>query len=360
MLYKEYRQIIIVEGAIRPDPSLAVRSWKGTCTVDGLFPLPVVAASSTMPRPAVIDIVDQHQQPIGMLLTCRGVDFGIGKFGAAHLAAYLFEIRPDQYAQPGAFGSDYVAVRKDRLKEYKGSFEDSSAIWGGFWHTEASASSPSPPMLHPIAAYPGIKLPTGLHIAAARRSAILPFALERYLKLYHLLELSFDYDTVLRIKALGDDLHGIGKILSQHKWDEFDRLKQLIIDKCADPSAVAKCIEEICTDRKWDGTMDSIFFHFGKDGNPLLKKHVEFKEMVSVYGFTKKGAVDSDVLSQKETDKGVFDTLVLKVAAYWIYRVRCCIAHSRIGEYVLKPEDEEFVEKFAEKLLRRVLMTVLH
>jgi len=59
---------------------------------------------------------------------------------------------------------------------------------------------------------------------------MLPYAFERYLKLYHLLELSFDHDTVEKIRGLGQDLHGIGQILAQHKRDEFDRLKQLLLE----------------------------------------------------------------------------------------------------------------------------------
>ncbi|HEV3307372.1 MAG TPA: hypothetical protein VGZ91_13125 [Candidatus Sulfotelmatobacter sp.] len=303
---------------------------------------------------------DEHLNSIGMLLTCKGDEYDLGKFGAAHLAAYLLDTAPGDYGQPGKFSSDYLLVRKERLKEYKESFMHSSAIWGGFWHAEGSPvlNPPAARTLQPITACTGIKLPTPLHMAAAKRSAMMPYAFERYLKLYHLLELSFDYETVKRIKDLKDDLHGIGQIFSQHRRDEFERLKQLMIEKCSNRGAVASCIEDVCRDRRFDGTTRSIFFDFGKAENPLLEKQTEFEQMVKGPGFNKSGAEKSGVISHKARPD-VFETLVLKTAAYWIYRVRCSIAHNRIGEYVIKPQDEEFVEQFAERLLRQVLATVL-
>ncbi|NES18002.1 MAG: hypothetical protein F6K41_03525 [Symploca sp. SIO3E6] len=53
-----------------------------------------------------------------------------------------------------------------------------------------------------------------------------------------------------------------------------------------------------------------------------------------------------------------YETIIIKIAAYWIYRVRSCIAHNRIGEYIMLPEDEEFIVEFAEPLLREVLYQV--
>lgn len=46
---------------------------------------------------------------------------------------------------------------------------------------------------------------------------------------------------------------------------------------------------------------------------------------------------------------------ILRIVSYWIYRVRCSIAHNKIGEYLLSWEDEEFLVKFAEPLLLEVL-----
>ena len=57
------------------------------------------------------------------------------------------------------------------------------------------------------------------------------------------------------------------------------------------------------------------------------------------------------------TNKG-YDNLVIEFSAYCIYRVRCCISHNRIGEYVMSNDDEGFVVEFAEPLLREVLCQI--
>ncbi|WP_217361105.1 hypothetical protein [Dolichospermum sp. UHCC 0406] len=53
-----------------------------------------------------------------------------------------------------------------------------------------------------------------------------------------------------------------------------------------------------------------------------------------------------------------YDDLVINFSAYCIYRVRCCTAHNRIGEYVMSNDDEGFVVEFAEPLLREVLCQI--
>jgi len=361
MFYLDYKSIAQAEGPNLPDPSLTIGSVEGVCTVDGLYPLPIICASSSFSNGTVIDVQDEQNHALGMILMCKDEEYELQKFGAAYLSAYLFEVAPDQFAQVGKFSRNYFLVRTERIKEYRARFMESSAVWGGFWHSDLETlhHSEAAQAPQPIVAWSGIVMPTSLHKAAAQRSAMLPFAFERYLKLYHLLELSFDHDTVERIKKLGDDLHGIGQILSQHKRDEFDRLKQLVIEKCSDRGVIAKCIEEICKERKWDPTTRAIFFAFGKDGNPFSDKQNQFEQMIRGPGFSLQGAKKSGILSGKEPKQEAFEILCLKTAAYWIYRVRCSIAHNRIGEYVMKPQDEEFVEQFAEKLLRQVLGTVL-
>jgi len=358
MLYKEYKAATRSKDAWKPDASLTVTSVTGTCAVNDLFPLPVVTESISIPRHAAIDILDEQQQPVGIFLTCKNEDYDLGKFGAAHLAAYLLEIPADEVGRPGQFSSDYVLVKKQRLKEYRQNFLEASPIWGGFSHIVPAPISTTP--LLSISAFPGIILPTVLHKEAAKRSAMLPYAFERYLKLYHLLELSFDYDTVVRIRALHDDLHGIGQILSQHKSNELVRLKQLISEKCSNPAAVTNCIEHICANATWHKQIENIFFLFGKDGNPLSDNKAQFVQMVTGPGFNQAGAIASGVITPKQAGQGAFPKLALDLSAYWIYRIRSSIAHSRIGEYVMTPQDEEFVEGFGEKLLRKVLVTVLH
>jgi hypothetical protein len=207
----------------------------------------------------------------------------------------------------------------------------------------------------------GVKLPTDIHIEAARRSVVQPFAFERFLKLYHLLELSFDRHIVLKIQALGHDLKGIGKIFSSMDSKELVRLKQ-IIQESRDGGPVIECIRTLTADVRWRDHIRIVFFEFGKDGNPLANKEEDFLSALETGGYTLRSmqslaGIQSGRLS--EAQQKAFETFSLNLAAYWIYRVRSSIAHNRIGEYLMRAEDEPFVTFFAERLLRCVLTEVL-
>jgi hypothetical protein len=365
MRYQDFLECTIPQEAPRPDPSLTIQAFEETCVVDNLFPLALESVASLYPRDAVCNVEDQENKPIGQLITCKGQPFALNVFSAPYVAAYLCEVSKDSYGLPGQFSRDYLLVRVDRLAEYKASFMASSAIWGGFYHGPTKpVLPPNAPKAAPVLiARTGIILPTELHAEAAMRSVVQPYAFERFLKLYHLLELSFDHDVVEKIRALGDDLRGIGQLLSGYESKEFDRLKQTIMDRCNDVPSIAACLEEICAEHDWHETMKKIFFDFGKSGNPLPDKWDEFQNMLLATGFTQAGAASQGFIAKGNKtvlqDKA-FEKFVLHLSAYWIYRVRSSIAHSRIGEYVMRMEDEEFVEQFAERLLRRILGTVLN
>src|SRR5215831_4096635 len=122
MLYREYKAATHPRESWRPDASLKITSVGGTCAVDDLYPMPVIIESMSISRSAAIDILDEAQQPLGILLTCKNDEYNLPKFGAAHLAAYLLDVHPDGFNQPGKFSSDYVLIRKQRLKEYRSDF----------------------------------------------------------------------------------------------------------------------------------------------------------------------------------------------------------------------------------------------
>lgn len=365
MRYEDFLDCVTTPEAVSPDPSLAVADFEQECTVDDLFPLALDSVASNYPRSTVSDVEDKEKQLIGHLLTCKGQSFTLGAFSAPYLAAYLCDISKVSYGLPGQFSRDYLLVRTSRLAEYRASFMASSSIWGGFCHQSTKPELPiiAPNPLPTLIARAGIVLPTQLHIEAAERSVVQPYAFERFLKLYHLLELSFDNDVVEKIKALGPDLRGIGQLLSSYESKEFERLKQTITDRCNDVKAVAACLEEICADHNWHDIMKKIFFDFGKAGNPVPEKWDDFHDMLLSTGFAQAGAATHGFVPKgaksPQQDKA-FEKLVLHLSAYWIYRVRSSVAHSKIGEYVMLLEDEEFVEQFAEKLLRRILETTLH
>ena len=186
---------------------------------------------------------------------------------------------------------------------------------------------------------------------AANRSVPQAFAFERFLKLYHLLELVFDYDLVQEIQGLGADIKGVGRLLNDYERLEQERLKAVISRKCANTtneiSQLELCLNRV---RMFLPVAKEIFYAYGKDKNPL-RDEPKFDSLIAAGGFTEALARTQNLIKTNND----YQKLILDVCAYWIYRVRCCIAHYRIGEYMIDDSQEDFIVEFAEQLLREVL-----
>lgn len=362
MLFEEFEQRRGQPGAISPDSSLSIEAGgDGACVVDGLTALPLESVSLLLPRGQMIEVTDESNAHLADVLLCEGDPFDIPRFSAHYLAAYLAEAVPDDYGQSGRFSRNHLLIRADRLEEYKARYMAGSPIWGGLQHPLEGAPLGSSHSDQPLKAVPRIALPTEVHVEIARRSVQQIHAFERYLRLYHLLELSFDFDVVQKIRALGDDLKGVGQIFSSLESKELDRLKS-IVRRSRVPANVINCVRQLTSNTLWHGQMQAIFFEFGKDGNPLVGREAEFFEALLGGGFTAES-----VRSLASIPKGTWDAtrqvkfeqFTLSLVSYWIYRTRSSIVHSRLGEYVMRSTDEPFVAFFSEPLLRCILMEVL-
>jgi len=171
---------------------------------------------------------------------------------------------------------------------------------------------------------------------------------ERYLQLYHQLELLFDWVIVQEIRRLSDDLMGAGKVLAAFASGDLPRLNNLLSRYLVSPDSVVK---ELGALRTYEDEGRKIFQEYGKDGNPLKEEWSKWVNCVNSGDPTEMN-VRSARLSMNSSG---YPGFVARVTAYFIYRVRCCVAHSKIGEYVLRDTDEEFIVRFAEPLLRAVL-----
>jgi hypothetical protein len=172
------------------------------------------------------------------------------------------------------------------------------------------------------------------------------------LRLYHQIELLFDWVVVKQIQALGSDLTGIGRLMSDYAAGDTPRLRHIISKYSTDTDRLLKRMFDL---PKFVSTAKAIFQDYSKESNPLKDNWTKFID------WAENGT--PDLVGAKKfklaPDQAQFDTLVRTTAAYWIYRVRCCIAHNKIGEYILQDSDEDFVINFIEPLLQEVLLQVL-
>jgi hypothetical protein len=330
------------------DPLAYVSSyWAGA----GHTVLPVAVVSRGLPANTQVPILDEKGIDIGVLLTMSGqVVTDITLLSDVEYVAYIADVDPKELGQTHTFHSNYVAIKTTYLRDYLDSYLAGAPVWGGFIHDHGPehvlVASPLTSSHKHLSAISNVGYPTWHHVNTAIRSVLEPFVFERYLKIYQMLELVYDWDIVQEIRSLNDDLHGIGQILSSYSRGERDILTRVIKDRCSDFDRIAERLAGI---RHFPGEAKKIFYDYGKEGNPL-KEYSDFEELFikNTFGRLLHGK------NKSLPSKPPFDLVCANLSAYWIYRVRCSVAHNRIGEYVMTQADELFMNNFAEPLLREV------
>ena len=360
MRYNDLQEIH--DGDLRYDITL-FSEHDGICTLNGMIPIAVDAVSFSYESDEDIEIYDERDNFLGFLCICKSItDINIVSLTDARYIAYIHEVDKNTFGLPYKFTKNYLVIDVCEYDDYKNKYMDSAPIWGGFFHSNAESSLPEAYRFTPskLIARPGIDIPTRYHQESSMRSVVQPYAFERFLKLYHLLELIFDWNLVQKIKSLNDDLQGIGQLLNEYSGNnELERLKVVLKSKCNDNqkiNKIASCLNKINSPDYLDKGI-KIFFDYSKSGNPYKKTNTPFSDLMSQGGFSRTNTKENNSNINGITNKD-YDDLVIDFSAYCIYRVRCCIAHNRIGEYVMSNDDEGFVVEFAEPLLREVLCQI--
>jgi hypothetical protein len=176
-----------------------------------------------------------------------------------------------------------------------------------------------------------------------------PNPFNRFLKLYHLLELQFDMHTAYAIKKLlenGNKEKEISAMLKEYAKEDIRRFQSLIIERCKDLVALVPLLNAV---EPLKNKAIAIFYDYGKESNPLAAR-TTFEKILETEG---KFSEDSSTPILGNIN---YSTMIPKLCAYWLYRVRNSIAHNKFGEYIMGADDEEFIVDFAEPLLKGVIM----
>lgn len=340
---------------INPDLTIStVGEVTGELCINDLVPLRLAACSRSLSRALDIPIEDNTGLQLGCLCICTERVFDPSAFTLNQYVAYLVDSPTSEPSREYRFQYDYVVIRKEHLETYLAKLQHSAPLWGGFVHSTRHSVIPASVTASDtkIIAPKTICLPTPIHERLAMRSVASATPSERYLQLYHQLELLFDWVVVQEIRQLSEDLLGAGKVLSAYASGDLPRLNSLLTRYLSSPDCVVK---ELGALRTYEAEGQKIFLEYGKDGNPLKESWPKWMECV-------RSSEPTEVnlrLFKVPLDAGGYRTFIFRLTAYFIYRVRCCVAHSKIGEYVLRDTDEEFVVRFAEPLLRSVLKDIL-
>lgn len=327
-----------------------VADWDNYLEVSGSGVFPVRIISSMRNRVAAnVDVLHEDTRDVGQLLLLKGrvlEDFYSLSF--PEFLAYLADVPRQNFGELGhIFSSDYLVTTDVPASEYDQELRATSDIWGGFSHYETPPNVSN--AFESITANARISVPSAHHSEAFARYTVAQNPFERFLRLYHCVELLFDTITVLRIKKLTADIRGLSAILSAHEAKEVHRLISISKDFIYDHESLA---EKLTLISGYEGLAKTIFDDYSKDGNPIPPSGnpPRWESVVSslTSGRCSEGDLKADSALRPQEDYANF---VARISAYWIYRVRCSIAHSRIGEFILTDSEADFVRNFAEPLL---------
>jgi hypothetical protein len=321
---------------------------EGNIIINGYCYMPI-KLSPQYDESTVINVLNEDSTIIGEIIF-NDKDNPIEVQGLPELnySCLLIEIQDDVITDSYyTFKYDFIKIKEDFLLEYILEYKECSSIWGGFLHVENLMNNTFEEKLSLNAIKVSKCNIPSVDILESLEQIILdtnPF--NRFLKLYHLIELQFDMHTAELIKNMfdqGGKEKEISEALRDYVRDDIERLKSLFklrIDK----QSMLPYINSLIN---YKTEAKSIFYYKEKDSNPLRSVQ-KFENLLNSSNITEQSF-------NQIFGTNWYEDKILPSIAYWIYRVRNCIAHNKIGEYVMKKSDESFVVNFAEPLLKEVV-----
>ena len=315
----------------------------------------------------ILDIpIDLEGETIGHLclsskLDQSGIDISAVTDAQKHAIVKLSSASDFDTGSPAMMRLEYdcVVIDRSQVEQFLQS-RRTSALWGGF-----VLELDKIPLERHVARAGSSRIKIGdltsprtlRHSAALQRATESPVPVDRFLHLYHFLELDYDHEIVKRISQVDpENTRGLEKLLVTGRA-ELDRLHLL----CEDFSDLDE-LERIAGVLKDHAeTALSVFYDYGKDHNPLKSSEAfkfQFLEAPVINRHTldeikKSNALDS-TFARNDTS---YREMLIKLACYWVYRIRCCVAHNKLGEYHLwTASDMRFVGEFGEPLIMALIM----
>lgn len=335
-------------------PLTSIEEVEGFLCINGYIGLKVTHISKEYEQELDIEIFDENDIYIGILCNYN-LNYKIPLEVLTKFRYYSFIIDStveDFLSSNYILKNKYLIIKADNKSSYIEKYMESSMLWGKFSHNvDHIYIQPKTKNIQKIKAVAHLNFPTEIHKEIALRSLLEPYAFERFLKTYHFIELLSDYFFVKEIKELDDDLYGIGNLISGYESNELNKIRTIIENKITSIDNIVSTMELI---KNYKDISTDIFQKYNKKGN--LLKDDEFEKLFIMVDFKKETFVSNGLqkIGNKNYEKNIID-----LATYWIYRIRCSIAHSKIGEYIFRTTDEDFVISFGQKLLDSITLEIL-
>lgn len=321
---------------------------------------------------ALVEIKDDDGYVLGYLVTQLSTGQNIGESPSLIIAASAYSYIKNNYVgqeEPPPLSDDFESIGYEILKpillihasqvsEYIANYMDGCELWGGFSHQEQARNENL--IVEEIKAYKGIRYPTDEQKNKILDSVHSNNSFDRFLKKYQLIELLYDYILIARLRTIDPSLSHFRHTMNSYTKDECETLKEIINQYVDEPS---KYLSVLYDASNYEDVVLDIFKKHSKDSNPL-KDDTNWGRFWLAVKSQKLSSADMvgsmEYRFHKDCHKDIthYNKALNNIVAYWIYRVRCSIAHYKIGEFIFSSEHEEFVVKIVEKLLDEVLFQI--
>lgn len=322
-----------------------------TLNINHKIALPIVAVASNYSSVADIPIYDHTGSEVAVL--CFTKELGKRtwhELTSDQFIAFLKEVDYADRTDFHAFEFNYIIIKDSFYEEYVRDYKETSPLWGGFAHYHPDIKTANHLVTTTSIQLRKLRLDPKIFLENATRAIAQPYGFERFLKLYHLLELRFDYDVIKNIKDIDVDVNPeeIGRLLNDYSRTEFPRLNDIIVRYCLDITPIVNRLNDL---RRYPQLVEDLLFKFGtgKDYNPFKSQQVHFNNVLPL------GFEQHNLMAQHVSFQANYPKFILTFAAFVIYRIRCSIAHNKIGEYILSMDQEDFIVEVGEPILNEVL-----
>lgn len=354
---------------LTPD-NVAIEMVDEYLSIQDLVVIPVTAIDFWISSSDCIEVYSQINSEeilIGELWPLKSVSFAKNQMPNSVFICFLFEASITEYETGEDYlcKSSYLVVNKEHYEYYKNTLMKTSEVWGGFSHESTPPTCTK--IVNRIDACSDIAILSGAFKDNSKQEIKSSNCFEKFLKIYHQFELLFDVTLVKKLKKVPDiEIKKFSSLLSKflNNKSELDRFKLLLKEYIRDSDQLISTLGSLDF-QTHNSLMKDIFQDETKDdGNPL-KDPERFEDFIQSHSIGKLGEskIFTHGTGHKKLDlpKIPVNTLEksLEIYAYWIYRIRCCIAHRKIGEFIFDSTHEEFVYDIGIKMIRRLLVILL-
>lgn len=303
-----------------------------------------------------LNLVDKHQKVAAT-----------SELNKSNLIYCLSKIYKQDFDQSGTFDNHFLLIKEEFLERYIDEYLETSSFWGGFSHEERSFVFQ--PSISSIELPSIFKFPTTHNSEISFWSLFSSNPLEKFLKDYHQLELLFNLIIIKKVQVLSmSDLKDINNIYKDFRKSEMESILYIFENFIDNDEVYLKIIVSIF--KQYEILCEDFLQNYSKDSNPLTdsKKWDKFKlfvdkadqqNCISMDDFFN-AATHKDVQFAQSSKRDEFIKMIKKINAYWIYRIRCSIAHTKLGEFIFEynHDNHKFIFEQANFLLKTTILCI--